>query len=351
MAPKRKYQSAFGGVPQSLTPARTRLPPGYRRTPPPPGRPPTLRIGLGRRGRINTGRSYTATRRRRGRYNKVVKRGENSSATATRMGSYMTRFNRMMYKKLVARRVNASVSSTRSTSAAGQQSVFASFNLDKTQLVALKDDIVGASGDANEYKFFIKYVKRTSLIRNQSNSVVKLSLYDVSLKKQPNGTAADTPIECWEKGLADFGLGSSAAQQPGMTPYRSPEFNRYFYVKRVSTVYLEAGQQHEHTFIHRINRLVPSTVFDNSGSLVSFQGLTTWTMAVFLGSLGHESLTPGNVSIMPATLDILTRSEVHYGYLESKAPKYTWTNNLPATVTNFDFMGETGDADVDPVAA
>lgn len=153
----------------------------------------------------------------------------------------------------------------------------------------------------------------------------------------------------WSKGFTDFG--SSGAQLlPGNTPFQSSEFRRTWYVRRVTLVHLEPGQQHEHTVVHRFDQVVDSTRWANSNAQ-SISGLTGYTMIVWNGALGHESTDASKVTYMPLKIDYLRSEEYSFGYLQRNTPSYVVDSTIPTAITNFDHMGETQDADMDNIDA
>lgn len=329
-----------------MRPVPFRRRPNIKRTTPSTGWKKGARLRLGMRVRRG---ALTRTKQKRRVFGNGKKTGENSSMSYCKMGkAWMSGYARFLYKKVQSRQVDCKHASGNASSTTGSQAVIFQSSLITSDLANLKSNINGVATD-NNIRMFIGHVKRKYILRNQTNTVAKVSIYDLVYKRNPVAASFDSPVELWQKGYTDMGVATQHLEV-GNTPFNAPEFRRYMYVKRVTVLNLEPGQQHEHTFIHRINRIVESSEFDNS-LVTAIGGLTTTSMAVFHGSLGHESLTAANVSYMPITLDWATMTEVHYGFVVQNKPAYNYTNTVPKTITNFDFMGENQDADMDNIAA
>lgn len=310
------------------------------------GAPPRL----GRRVRPRMARSYTFTKTKtKRRPGKVTTHGDNQSSSVNVIGKrWMSQFDRMMYRKIVSPQSVFTNSSGNFSSTQGKQFVFSWFFMNKTDLVAMETAANGGVATNLPTKLFLKQGKFSLKIRNQSNTNAKISFYDLTTKRNTVSTALDAPVECWNKGLTDYGAPN--ANTVGFTPYKSPEFNQYFAVNKVTTVSLEPGQQHDHTVYHRYNRVVDSIQFQNNVG-TALAGLTRFVLIVMHGTLGHESLTPGTVTYMPVLCDFAWTSEHTYGWIQKSTRAFTATDNNPAGVADFDFMGENGDVDANLVTS
>lgn len=318
---------------------------------------PAVRSGAplrqGRRVRRRTSRSYTAVKqKRRSLFKKPMKNGDNSSVSTLTWGNRrMNSHTQTLFKKVTGMQTESYHSSTSNTSVFGQQIVYdASVGLENSQLLAMFTK--ANSGNAtisNEVSLFVRYLKRRVVLRNQSNSVGKLTLYDLVCRRQPVSTSANDPLDCFIKGYADLGLPNQHLQV-GISPFKSAEFRRFWKVKRVTVIDIEPGQQHEHVVVHHVNRFIKSSVMEAHGGVRFLPGLSSALMAVHHGGIGHDNTTITNVNYMPMRVDYTVLQEVNYGYMTQVLPSYTYTNNLPA-VADFDFMGENQDIDADVINA
>lgn len=317
----------------------------------PPKRPASsitgapLRLGRRVRPRMAGTRTFTKTQRKKPP-GKVTSHGDNQSSSVNTIGKrWLSRFDKLMLRKIVApQTVSVSATGT-ATSSQGKQGIYAYQYMSKTHLTGMETAANGGTSTSVPVKFFLKNGKHTMRIRNQANTNCRLSIYDIVTKKNTVGTNYDSPMECWDKGLTDYGVAANGYLTVGQTPYRSPEFNQYFAVNRVTTVSLEPGQQHDHTVYHKYNRVVDSIQFQNQIG-TSIAGFTRYTMLVYHGTLGHDAVSTTTVTYMPIALDIAYSYEYTYGWIEKTARAYTLADSNPTTVTDFDFMGESGDQDV-----
>lgn len=228
----------------------------------------------------------------------------------------------------------------------GTQGTHQLFILPKSSLTLMESTAAGAA-TVNPVRLFIYGVKFTYSVRNQSNANAKCTLYDIVTRKDPVTAAIDSPVEAWDKGMADFGM-FTPSNVVGQTPFRSPEFRQYFRVQKVTSFNLEPGQQHEHVVHNKYNKMISSERFQNVPGTTA-AGLTRFSLLVFHGSLAHETAPPNAVTTTAVGLDWYQRTEFTYGFIEKVQPTYAFTDALPKTVTNLDMMVEQDDQDGDPI--
>jgi len=304
---------------------------------------------LGRRVRPRMARSYTFTKTKtKQRTGKVISHGDNQSFSNNSIGKkWLTQFDSLMLRKVVSPQTVFSNLTGNVSSAQGKQAVLAFAYLTKTELTSMETASAGAATSVPT-KYFLKVGKYVLRLRNQANTNCRMSIYDIVTKRNTVSTTLDNPSEVWTKGMTDFG--ALTKETIGMTPYRSPEFNQYFGVNRVTTISLEPGQQHDHTVYHKYNRVVDSIQFQNNVG-TALAGLTRFIVIVFHGTLGHESLAASNVTYMPITVDYAAQSEYTYGWIDKTTRAFTGTDSNPVAVADFDFMGESGDMDTNPIVS
>lgn len=269
--------------------------------------------------------------------------------SATRCGSGSGGLKREVFKRLVGRRTDFTNNSSNIVCTQGVQKVAYLYSLQQSELAALKTTLNGGVSTALPMKIFFGYQKLKLQLRNQSNVMARVCIYDLVPKRQAITSTADNPVEAWQKGLVDFGL-TNGETVVGQTPLRSPEFRRFFHVVRASGFWMEAGEQHEHTFYRKINKLFDSTAWDVS-SPVFYPGLSAFFLIVVYGALAHDNTSATSVTTAPVTLDYAYSQEITSSMLPGSLPAYAQTNSLPTAIANLDQMGESGDADNDPTAA
>lgn len=310
---------------------------------------------LGRRVRPRLARKgFTATKRRqRRRFARAKKRGDNSSASSVSIGRRWLKRAFRFLAGLSGKKTLSYSSSNSTDSVAGGQAAFLVPYMTRTDIAEINKAAQGLTGSttvsANLVTYLMRYCKNVLVLKNQANHVVKVQIYDLVCKQMPTGSSLDDPLEVWSKYYTD--VGSSATRTTvGNSPLRSLDFNRAFSVKRVITHDLEPGEQHTHTLYHAYNRMFRD--FDMAQqSTESRPYVTGYIMVVFYGSLGHESTDPTKVQYMGARIDYALRKEIVFQHMVQTQPSYEYTSTLPAAITNFDFMGEQQDIDIDPTSA
>lgn len=172
------------------------------------------------------------------------KTGDNSSRSKCVIGGGRRGVAVGVYKKIMGMQSRMATASTNQGGSLGKQTAFDTVSLSMTELNALETEVKalavanGAAATAT-VKMYLGWMRSRMHLRNQSNSVVKMTLYDVVTKRNPGGTSIDTPTEVWNLGISD--AGGSNLNEIGETPYKSPLFKRYFSIRKVSIIDLEPG--------------------------------------------------------------------------------------------------------------
>lgn len=280
---------------------------------------------------------------------RVRRHGENSSLSSVWIGRRRRGVHKSLYRKLAAPQTAQYVAAGKVASLIGRQGVATFDFLTKGNLDGIKS-VVTAGGSDKNVKWFMKTGRLKLTLRNQSNSNCRLTLYDVLPKRLTCSTSIDSPEEAFSKGLSDLSGATISSTSLGVTPFKSPEFRRNFYVHRVTYVNLEPGETHEHVVHFIWDRFIDTVAFENVNSQ-GIPGFTRFVMAVFHGMLGHESADDAVVTHLPVKLDYSIMREWSYSWMETPAPTVSRVDALPLTITNFDFMGQSDDIDADNVAA
>lgn len=253
----------------------------------------------------------------------VVRLGENTSMSACYLGGRKRGMRSMLsstgnggVKKLYGNTVGQFNGST------GTQGQLTVGTLSRTDLLGIKTNL--EADLPTEMKplnnglkiYFGECVSRLHM-KNQTNHVACVVLYDIVPKKTSDGTSQDTPNESWVAGVSQQGM-ADYVNYPGNSPYESKEFTSRFKVVKSTRLYLEPGEQHEHVFVRRINKVFNSIYFDsmnaNAGESVKY--LSGFTMAVIYGSIGHSSTDVSTtVSYMPVRIDWIHHVTAQYQYV------------------------------------
>lgn len=323
---------------------------GARPVPFRPRRPARGSVGVSGAPRRDTrprnARSFTRTQTKRKRqFGKPVMRSENSSISSTRFGR-RARVSALIYKKFVGRRIDRSSTSRSIASAQGSQ-VSTSFEWGSYgDLYNIRQALSGSPGaGVPPVKFFVGYLKMKFLIKNQSNIMSRLVLYDCAIRSQPYSSSTDGPKDCWMKGMSDFGL-TNDPDVPYTTPLRSPEFRKFWRVVRATTINMEPGQQHEHTIYRKFNWLGQSDRIDlGAGQALMMTPFGTALLAVQCGGLvsGLRAGGTQGVTVGVSQFDYLTQYEITSALLPGTVPSYVSSAVYVNDVVAPRFMGEAGD--------
>lgn len=255
---------------------------------------------------------------------------------------------RALYKQICGRQTRLDQYGFSTTCGVGKQAIVNLPFMTQTELVKVKNACAEGS-TSNDVRCFIGKATQRVYMRNQSNSVAKVMIYDLLPKRDSCNSTVDDASEAWTKGYTDFGL-TNQHTVIGNTPNFSPEFRQFWSIHKVTTVNLEAGEQHDHIVKYNINKLVSSTRWDNSTSQY-FRGLSAACLIVFHGTLVHESAAPTTVTFTDVRLDYAVSLEYSFGYIKQNMPSYTNERVFGTTITDGDFMGESGDVDANPINA
>jgi len=323
-------------------------------------------------GGYNSAKGYTAQRlfppmslpasapvRGRGGLSEVRRLGENSSLSACYLGK-SSRGMRYLQSKAGGIKRTYQNNVGQLNTGTGTQSVISYISLPRLELIACKTALNAdlpaefKTGN-NNMKIIFREVRQKMHIKNQTNHVATVTLYNIIPKAAVLTALIDSPEEAWVKGCTDQGM-SGYSQLPGRGPYESKEFTKHFSVVKTTKLFLEPGEQHEHNFVRKINRVFDSTLWDDANLNIgeTIKGLTAFTMLVAYGSLGHSSTDVGTtVSYMPVRLDIVNHLEYAYQFYElgKKTTVLTSNNLLGVAPADWDFIADAGDIEGNLVPA
>lgn len=340
---RRVYRRKLGGVVRPF--GRPLYPVPFKRKRPVPTTGTGAPVRMGRRVRPRYARSYTQTMTKtKTQFGKATKVGENSSISSNRIGKRRLNY---VSSKMLAPRTVTEITGNSTNCTAGRQNHFSIPIMTRTALASIKSVLGG--GD-NNIRFALKTGRMRVSFKNQSNINARCVIYDIVAKNRVCPSALfDSPRELWEKGLTDYGV-ADTMYNPGLTPFKSPEFRKHFYVHKATYVNLEPGQQHEHSVWYQWNLQMDSTEFDNYAS-DTVPKCTRYVMVVFYGTLYHESTEVTEVTTAPITLDYSYTREYSFAGMLYNVPTMGVTNSLSTAIADGDFMGESGDGDTNVVAA
>lgn len=322
---------------------RPRRPPGGIPRRPPGGAP--LRRGPKVRTNTKNTQSYTKTMTKTKRRNR---KGGLSSDKGVSFFSYSCKAQRLpkqIYKSMIGNQQMLIQTSTQMKGTVGRQVVLGTNILGvgtKSDLLQIRDKVVpqvAGVRDPRSYKIFIRSARNVVHMRNQTNSPIKVKLFDIKCKRDTTGTANDDPVSAWSYGIGDSttnGVNANEHLLVGQMPGQSPEFRYFYQIVQERVIELQPSAFHEHFFKINYNKMLDTTGLDNlSGTADGLSNWSFYTLIVAYASIGNDSAsTNGPVTYIPAFLDVAVNKVYKYAYLEKNAPKYdiisTHDNNLTA---------------------
>lgn len=310
---------------------------------------PTTGAPIRQGNRVRRAGKAAQYQRRRRKINRAVKTGDNSSCSFFKLRAKWNPKLKILYRLVQGRQVVQKQESTSEICPTGRQASFSYSFLDKDELTAIATASNYGIATNNAVRCFLGHVKIKMAYKNQSNTVAKLIIYDLVCKRTTFATSLDEPREAWEKGYTDFG-GGVTVNAIGNTPTLSPEFRQHWSIKKVTTVMLEPGQQHDHIHYRTINRVVDSTIWANAvGKSIAW--LTSAVMSTWHGSLIHESAAPTTVTYSEVRLDRAVHREHAFGFIPLNLPSLVQNAVFTSSITDADHMGEQGDMDSNVINA
>lgn len=281
---------------------------------------------------------------------RVAVHGDNATSSFVSVGgTRMLPSLRNLMRKLVQLRNATTTTSGFALSGIGRQNTINVTFLTKQQLTSMETAANNGIATDNSLRLFLKSGKVTLTLRNQTNNNAVVKLYDIVCKRDPPNEDLDSPVDAWAKGMTDFGV-MDAEEVIAATPFRSPEFNHFFRVVRVTSLHMEPGMQHVHTVRHYYNKVYNSVRTQSVGG-TAVSGFTRFIMPVFYGSLVHEDGAPDVVTTSNIKLDYSIVREHSWGFLLPAAPTVSVTDTLPKALTAPSFMADGDDVDAPIVAA
>jgi len=195
------------------------------------------------------------------------------------------------------------------------------YSLDPTQRVSIKEAVT------------------THCFKNQTNAPTTVWLYDCVARKD----SRVNPQAAWVTGMVDQGS-TGGELTPFSTPFQSDRFNQFWKVIGVKCIFLGAGDEHWHQLRHKVYRTFNDEYISGTNSYY-LKGLTTFTMAVALGSLDNDSIVPAQVSFGAGRLNWFFSSRYTVNATTGNIHASTSVNALPWAFTNVEsVMLEDADA-------
>lgn len=185
---------------------------------------------------------------------------------------------------------------------------------------------------------------------NMSEMAVEYEIYDLVAKQDRDTYIA--PDALWQSDYNNTG-GSSAAVSLTSTPWTKPTdsklFSEAWRIAHVTKVEMSAGENHKHTFVNHINRVVDSSMFKQFGVL---KNITTAYMIICRGSVVSDTLgaVPSvKISLGRCKVSGITRTRLVLVPVISPQRRITLGNGLAQTMVNEYFSDQKSAAVIDAV--
>nr|WAE42322.1 MAG: capsid protein [Cressdnaviricota sp.] len=236
----------------------------------------------------------------------------------------------------------------RATTPIGLQGIFTPLSIwTKADVNAISQKITAN----NTNRFLCQASSAELLLTNQDIGNCKVILYDI-LARRDLSTSGNitTPAAAFLNSLADEGGLNTNALVVGTTPFSSDLFTQFFKVCKVTTVTLAQGQCHTHRVSFKVNKVIDGEYIQYEGN--GFKGMTHFTMMVVHGLPYNDSVTKTTVSIGSTAIDIVSKIQYKYTWIQDVDTTYSVANTLPGSfAVNEDVMDiGTGAAAVDSTA-
>jgi hypothetical protein len=193
----------------------------------------------------------------------------------------------------------------------------------------------------NTMRFWIDYVKVKHTFKNQSNRDAKITLYNITPRKDvtyqyqsgvaPNLiiTRAANPWEDWDLGYKDMSAQlppgyQNWTQVPGTTPFKSGRFMQNWKVKAMTSFTLKEGKTHTHTTFlspkYPLNVAdtaidpdldTTSTVLNNAANVDWKKGVAHFIMYTVSGPLIHDN-ADGNITTGRSKVEYLVSGSARF---------------------------------------
>ncbi|QCX35052.1 capsid protein [Blackfly DNA Virus 16] len=217
-------------------------------------------------------------------------------------------------------------------------------------------------------KFVIPSISLKHELKNQTTTMVHVSLYDLVLRE--TSIPVPSPIGDISTGLLQERTGYASAQNGGspesslgVTPFQSSLFCKRWKVVKTTTLAIPAGSTHVHTFTNKPKKMfsfdddtglsqATNTGMSGQGALKPFQGYTTTcTIARVWGSIADEGVNQNanHVFTAPAAVDVSTKCFIKYAqFVKNKRVHAIYTTQVPPVAP---ITAVTATEDADTVAS
>lgn len=208
------------------------------------------------------------------------------------------------------------------------------------QAAALSNPVGGSL--IKNYRVYCKSLTSKIFLSNQTNDIMKLTLYDCYVKRDTPNANYFTPDGAWFQGLTDqtpSAVGTSIGYQMlGAQPFTSAAFCDLYTVSKITNVVLHTGGHHVHT-----TNSYPKKNFENEFILANgastFTGFTHFTMIVAHGFPINDNATT-TVTTASGALDYVATRSYTFQVVQQNNSQYIQNNTLSLAPAQQDVMND-----------
>lgn len=179
-------------------------------------------------------------------------------------------------------------------------------------------------------RYWMDYYRVDTRMKNQTNRDLTIRIYTMTPRRVGTFVGGTRPHDDWEQGLLSVNTTTQAdlwSEQPGASPFRSPQFCRNWKVLKSDRVFLREGQEHQHHIF-----LSPKYPF-SAQMIASGDGiwpkLTIVTMVVINGSIVvDDGDAAKNVTTSSGQLHMVTTGAIRCRAIGKNRMLYTTYGNL-----------------------
>lgn len=201
-------------------------------------------------------------------------------------------------------------------------------------ILGLAANVVATSGTNLNFKVLLEECQAKCLFTNQTNDVVRMTLYDILPRRDINNGSYTPPSAAWVTGDAATAGGASAYTYAGSTPFQTPAFTKLWEVVKVTNVDLHTGGHHVHNIMYKPKCMMDKQTFtENGGSAnIAYKNLTGFTMVVIHG-LPVNGTSGTNISLAATAIDCAVVRQYKFRVFESSVSQIAQiTTNFQAPV-------------------
>jgi len=183
----------------------------------------------------------------------------------------------------------------------------------------------------NTQKFICKSCSAETMITNQDVGNVRIYIYDIIARRDLTSSGVSNPSNAWNNSYTDEGGSGTSNQIVGTTPFSGDTFTQFYRVVKITHCTLAQGQTHTHRVRFAPNKIIDEEVVNNVSNGV--KGLSTFTMLVYHGVPYNDLTTQSQVSTGAVALDVVTRRQYKYSWMNDSTTSFSSTNSLPSSFT------------------